>query len=90
MFSAVTEKNVVITNDFDLEEKGRLLKAWLNVVILAEMNKRLWLSAPEVIALFKEKYNIQISSGTIYPIFRRMEKKRDIKILPNRSKNFIF
>ncbi|MCW4047877.1 MAG: PadR family transcriptional regulator [Candidatus Bathyarchaeota archaeon] len=88
MLSATTEKNAAHAYDFVVEEKGKFLKAYSEVTILAEMNKRLGLSATDVIALFKEKYGKQMSPGTIYPLLRRMEQKKLIKLIPNRRKKF--
>jgi|GEM_PF-3026710 DNA-binding PadR family transcriptional regulator len=76
MLSASIEKNVVVIKDFVLEEKGKLLKACSDMVILTEISKRRRLSALDIIALFKEKYGTQISPGTVYPILCRMERKR--------------
>ncbi len=87
MFSVATKKSVVDTTDFIVEEKEKLLKACSEVVILTEISKRGRLSAPDIIALFREKYDTQISPGTVYPILYRMERRRYIRLLSRRRKN---
>ena len=37
-----------------------------------------------IIKLLKEKYNLQISPGVIYPEFHKLEREKYIKKLPNR------
>jgi DNA-binding PadR family transcriptional regulator len=86
MLSAPVEKNVPNTNNFVSEKKCKLLKACADLAILAELSKQAVLSGPDIISLFKDKYGMQMSPGTIYPILCSMEKKRLIRPLPNRKK----
>jgi len=85
MLSATVEKNLVLTNDFVSEEKRKLLKTLSDIVVLVEISKCGGLSAPYIITLF-EKYGIQMSPGTIYPLLYRMGKKKQIRLLLNRRK----
>ena len=50
------------------------------------MSQRTAINVTSIITYFEEKFNIQISPGTIYPIFKKLEKKGYIKKLPNRTK----
>jgi hypothetical protein len=70
----------------DLEEtKKRLLKACLIVAILKKLTQLGFVSPTIIITFFKEKYNIKLSPGTVYPVFRRMEKDGDIERLPKKT-----
>lgn len=42
-------------------------------------------SAKDIISTVKKNYDIQISPGTIYPVFLRMEKEGDIERLPKKT-----
>jgi DNA-binding PadR family transcriptional regulator len=53
---------------------------------MAEMSQRAVITVTSVMSLFETKFNIQISPGTIYPIFKKLEKKGYIKKLPNEVK----
>ena len=81
-------KNAVMSHDFVLEEKARLLKACLDIAILTEMANRSAVSASDIIVLFKKNYGVQISPGTVYPIFYKLERRGFIRLLPDRRKKF--
>ena len=42
--------------------------------------------ATDILTITKEQYGTQISTGTIYPVLKRLEKEGNIKPLPNRRK----
>ena len=82
------ENNAFLGYGFVLEEKKKLLKACLDVAILAEMAQRNAMSAPDIIAFFDKNYSIRMNPGTLYPILCRMESGGYLRVLPNRKKRF--
>ena len=82
------KKKAVVSDEFVLEEKAKLLKACSDIAILTEMTKRNAVSAPDIIDFFRKNYDIRLSPGTIYPILCRMERRGYIRLLPNRRKKF--
>ncbi|MBN1357397.1 helix-turn-helix transcriptional regulator [Candidatus Bathyarchaeota archaeon] len=52
------------------------------------MSERRFLSAPNIIEVFKKRYKIQLSAGTVYPVLYALEKDGKITRLPNRRKKF--
>jgi len=67
-----SEQNV---NNFIVGAKRKLLKACADIAILSELNKPSRLSGADIVYLFRSKYGMQMSPGTVYPILQRMEKK---------------
>ena len=65
--------------------KARILKAILNIAILRAIEKNAAVSVPYLIKFFENKYGIRISSGTIYPVIKKMEKDGYIARLPKRQ-----
>ena len=65
--------------------KARILKAVLNIAILRAMEKNGTVSVPYLINFFEAKYGIHISSGTIYPVIKKLEKDCHIARLPKRQ-----
>jgi DNA-binding PadR family transcriptional regulator len=73
--SAEIEKSHgLIAKKIVLYEKGKLLKACADIAILSELIKRSRLSGADIVHLFRSKYGVQMSPGTIYSILQRMEK----------------
>ena len=70
--------------------KKRLLKAYLDVAILAELAEREAMSASHIISYFESKFNVSLSPGTVYPALRKMEQTGDIKRLLRRRIKFYF
>lgn len=66
--------------------KRRLLKSCLEFAILAEMSQRTIVSVPHIITFFEKNFNIHISPGTIYPVFKKLEKKKHIKRVAHNTK----
>lgn len=64
--------------------KQKILKAFLDIAILNEMTHMTAVSIPGTIESFVKKHAIYISSGTVYPIFERLEKQGYVIKLPNR------
>ena len=81
-----TVKNMVPVDEFVLEEKVKLLKACLEIMILEEVSQRAAMCPLDVIVFCEKNYDIRLSPGTIYPVLRRMEAKGYIKTLPDRRK----
>jgi DNA-binding PadR family transcriptional regulator len=69
-----------------VETRKRILKAVLAPAILAQLAERRFLSATNIISVFKKRWNIQLSSGTVYPVLYALERDGTIKRLPNRRK----
>ena len=53
---------------------------------MAELAERNVLSATNIILVFKKRYGIQLSSGTVYPVLEALERDGNIRRLPNRKK----
>ena len=53
---------------------------------MAQLSERGVLSATNIISIFKKRYDIQLSAGTVYPVLYVLEKDGNIKRLPNRRK----
>jgi DNA-binding PadR family transcriptional regulator len=68
--------------------RKRILKACLSAAIMAQLSERRVLSATNLIEIFKRRYNIQLSAGTVYPVLYALEKDGKIARLPNRRKRF--
>ena len=66
--------------------KRRVVEASLPVIIMTRLDEVGIVSPTGIIKLLKEKYNLQISPGVIYPVFHKLERKKYIKRLPNRLK----
>jgi DNA-binding PadR family transcriptional regulator len=62
--------------------KSKILKAVLDIAILNEMTYRNAISVPNTIEVFMKKHFVYVSSGTIYPVFERLEKQGYIVKLP--------
>ena len=69
-----------------LKVRKRVLTACLDVAIMAQLSERRVLSATNIISIFKKRYNIQLSAGTVYPVLYALERDGNIQRLPNRRK----
>jgi DNA-binding PadR family transcriptional regulator len=69
-----------------LKVRKRVLTACLDVAIMSQLSERRVLSATNIISIFKKRYNIQLSAGTVYPVLYALEKDGNIRRLPNRRK----
>jgi DNA-binding PadR family transcriptional regulator len=87
-FQGKTRNDTAIQREPVSETKTKLLKACLDKAILAEMTQRDAISASDIIATFKKKYDIRISPGTLYPVLYAMERNGKIRRLPNKRKKF--
>ncbi|MDG6223797.1 MAG: helix-turn-helix transcriptional regulator [Candidatus Bathyarchaeota archaeon] len=58
----------------------------MDFAILAEMSQRQVACATNIITFFEKNFNIFISPGTIYPVFKKLEKKKYIKKVPHKTK----
>jgi DNA-binding PadR family transcriptional regulator len=68
--------------------RKRVLKACLDVAILAELSEKKVLSATNIILFFEKRFEIQLSAGTVYPVLYALERDGKIRRLPNRRKTF--
>jgi DNA-binding PadR family transcriptional regulator len=55
---------------------------------MSQLSERGVLSATNIISVFKKRYNIQLSAGTVYPVLYALEREGNIRRLPNRRKKF--
>ena len=78
----------IFDNNFVMEEKRKLLKAFSDIAILEELTKREALSASEIIAFFDKNYDIRMSPGTLYSILYKLERRGYIKVLPDRKTKY--
>jgi hypothetical protein len=69
------EKNVTSQHLMVTWAKSKILKSLLEVAILKEMNNRAAISVPGMIDFLSKRYLIQISPGTVYPVFEKLEKQ---------------
>jgi DNA-binding PadR family transcriptional regulator len=60
------------------ESQKRLLKAYLDIVILTALAERSAISSPQIISFLKQKFNVEFSPGTLYPVVKKLEEKRYI------------
>jgi len=79
------QSGAVESEDF-VETRKRILRAVLAPAILAQLAERRFLSATNIILIFKKRCNIQLSAGTVYPVLYALERDGNIKRLPNRRK----
>jgi DNA-binding PadR family transcriptional regulator len=71
---------------FTQRVRKRVLIACLDAAIMEQLSERRVLSATNIIAIFKKRFNIQLSPGTVYPVLYALEREGKIKRLPNRTK----
>ena len=69
-----------------LETQKKIIKAYLPSIILTRLKEATITSATDIISIIKNRYNIRISPGTIYPILYKLERNGRIRRLPNRIK----
>jgi len=62
--------------------RKRVLTACLDVAIMAQLSERRFLSATNIISVFRKRYNIQLSAGTVYPVLYALERDGKIKRIP--------
>lgn len=53
----------------------RIIKNFMDMLILAELRKKYTISGPDVITFFQKKFGILISSGTVYSVLYALERK---------------
>lgn len=64
------------------DAKHRIIRAVLKLLIITKMSERTAMSTPNMIHAIKNEFNIQFSPGTVYPIFRKLQKEGYIEELP--------
>lgn len=57
----------------------RIVKSFMDILILAELNNGHPMSGYDVIAFIHNKYNILVSSGTVYSLLYSIEREGLIK-----------
>ncbi len=79
-----------LKNDIEIEKiQKRIIKACLAVAILKKLSSTGIVGPSHIITFFKTKYDINISPGTVYPVFCKMEKDGDIERLLKKT-NHLF
>lgn len=68
------------------ELRRKLLKACIESAIIVQISERGFLSATDIIAVLRKRFEIQLSPGTVYPVLDKLEKEGKIEKLPNRRK----
>ncbi len=81
-----TQEVKAVEEKFLYEIRKKIVMTYLPVIIMARLAEIGIIRATDIILILNEHYGIQMSPGTIYPIFQRIEKKGHIKRLPNRTK----
>jgi DNA-binding PadR family transcriptional regulator len=61
------------------ETEKSMIKNFLDIIVLAELRKSSPLSGYDVLELIHKKFDVLISSGTIYSLLYSMERKGLIK-----------
>ena len=74
------------TDKFLENTRKRIIKAYLSVIIMTRIDEASITTPTDIISIIKKNYHVQISSGTIYPIFRTLERERLIMKLPKKTK----
>lgn len=70
------KRNSGLPQEFTLEAiKTRLIREFLNVIILIEMTKRETISGYDIIDLVKLKFSEPLSPGTVYSTLYAIERK---------------
>lgn len=87
-FLLTDKDSFVFDNKFCSDNKKKLLKAYLQTVLMAELSRRSAMSALDMIDFFEKKFNVRISPGTIYPILYKLERSKHIRRLPKGIKKF--
>jgi DNA-binding PadR family transcriptional regulator len=64
----------------------RILKACLDRIILIEIAERNAINASHITTFVKRKFNIFLSSGTLYPVLYKLERTQKIRQLPKMKK----
>lgn len=65
--------------------KKKILKSFLDLAILNEMQCRSAMSASDIIDFFSKNHSVYINPGTLYPILEKLEKQGYILKVANRS-----
>ncbi len=66
------------------EIRERLLKTYLDIIILAKMDKLGCMKVTWFILIIEKDYGIQISPGSVYPVFDGLERRGLIDKVSNR------
>jgi DNA-binding PadR family transcriptional regulator len=62
--------------DYTIKEiKSKIIKEFLNLIVLIEMNRRESISGYDIIDLVRDKFDETISPGTAYSTLYAMERK---------------
>ncbi len=85
--SAKTKKNdLPIEAIFIQNTQRRIIEAYLPIIIMTRLKEASITSASDIIATVKNRYSIQISPGTVYPVLYKLEKSEYIARVPQRYK----
>lgn len=78
--------NIRLGNDFVKEVKMRIVKDFLDIIVLLEMKNRSGLSGYDIIVLVNARFGTLISSGTVYSVMYSLERKGFVKGVSNGRK----
>jgi hypothetical protein len=70
--------------EFLIMEK-KILIAFLPLIIMNKLIKATVVRPTQVISIFSVEFGIELSPGTIYPIFRSLEREGKIRRLPDKT-----
>lgn len=65
---------------------GRIVRSFMDIVILAELRKSRPMSGYDVLALIHKKFHLLMSSGTVYNVLYTLERKGLIEGMFSRRK----
>ncbi len=72
----MTKTSEYLAGDYTIKEvKSKIIKEFLNLIILMEMSKRESISGYDIIDLVRDKFDETISPGTAYSTLYSMERK---------------
>ncbi len=70
-------------NDIVKELEARIVKHFLDVVVLAEIKNKSGLGGYDIIVLVNNKFGTLMSSGTVYSVLYAIERKGWVKGVPD-------
>ena len=65
---------------------GRIVRSFMDIVILAELRKSAPMSGYDIIAFINKKFHLLLSSGTVYNVLYALERKGFVEGIWSRRK----
>jgi hypothetical protein len=88
MLTCAKEPISVDLKNFIDETRKRMILSCLVPMILNHLNTCGLISPKMLITLIKKRFNVQLSPGTVYPVFNKLEKDGFIKRIPKVRNKF--